>query len=125
MRDMMYSHVSSVLFSASLSCCMHVYILVPASELKVLVFDPAHEPPPKRLARARPPSAVMTNAVVAAQMTAATNTVAGTNAVAAAKPKFSKQQITGRLRQLKLLFEEGLLTDDFYDLKVAECEAGQ
>ena len=99
--------------------------LVPASELKVLVFDPAHEPPPKRLARARPPSAVMTNAVVAAQMTAATNTVAGTNAVAAAKPKFSKQQITGRLRQLKLLFEEGLLTDDFYDLKVAECEAGQ
>ena len=30
--------------------------------------------------------------------------------------------IAGRLRQLKLLFEEGLLTDDFYDQKVAECE---
>ena len=39
------------------------------------------------------------------------------------KPKFTKQQITGRLRELKLLFEDGLLTDDFYDQKVAECEA--
>lgn len=41
---------------------------------------------------------------------------------AAAKPKFTKQQITGRLRQLKLLYEDGLLTDDFYAAKVAECE---
>ena len=41
------------------------------------------------------------------------------------KPKFTKQQVAGRLRQLKLLFEEGLLTDDFYDQKVAECEAAR
>ena len=46
-------------------------------------------------------------------------------AAAAAKPKFTKQQIAGRLRQLKLLDEEGLLTDDFYDQKVTECETGQ
>jgi hypothetical protein len=39
------------------------------------------------------------------------------------KPKFTKQQVAGRLRQLKLLFEEGLLTEDFYARKVAECEA--
>ncbi len=39
------------------------------------------------------------------------------------KPKFSKQQVAGRLRQLKRLFEEGLLTEDFYTRKVAECEA--
>ena len=30
-----------------------------------------------------------------------------------------------RLRQLKLLYEDGLLTDAFYDKKVTECEAGQ
>ena len=46
-------------------------------------------------------------------------------AAAAAKPKFTKQQIAGRLRELKRLFEEGLLTDDFYDDRVAECEAVQ
>ncbi|MCX7008527.1 MAG: LamG domain-containing protein [Kiritimatiellaeota bacterium] len=39
------------------------------------------------------------------------------------KPKFTKFQVAGRLRQLKLLHEEGLLTDKFYNEKVAECEA--
>jgi hypothetical protein len=43
----------------------------------------------------------------------------------AGKPKFTKQQVAGRLRQLKLLFKEGLLTKDFYDRKVEECEAAQ
>ena len=52
-------------------------------------------------------------------------TKTSTNTTAAAKPKFTKQQIAGRLRQLKLLYEEGLLTDDFYGGKVAECEAAQ
>ena len=36
-------------------------------------------------------------------------------AVIDAKLKFSKQQIGGRLRQIKLCFQEILLTDDFYD----------
>ena len=40
------------------------------------------------------------------------------------KPKFTKQQIEGRLRQLKALYEEGLLTEAFYLRKVEECEAG-
>ena len=31
----------------------------------------------------------------------------------------------GRLRQLKMLYEEWLLTDDFCYRKVAECEAAQ
>jgi len=87
--------------------------LVPASELKALVFNPSAQAPPKRVARALPPSAPETNAVVT------------TNSPAAAKPKFTKQQIAGRLRELKLLFEDGLLTDDFYDQKVADCEAGR
>jgi hypothetical protein len=43
----------------------------------------------------------------------------------AAKPKFTKQQIVGRLRELKRLYEEGLLTDDFYIERVAECDAAQ
>ncbi len=38
-------------------------------------------------------------------------------------PKFTKSQVTGRLRQLKILYEDWLLTDDFYARKVAECEA--
>lgn len=41
------------------------------------------------------------------------------------KPKFTKQQVAGRLRELKYLFEQGLLTEDFYARKVAECEASQ
>jgi hypothetical protein len=41
------------------------------------------------------------------------------------KPKFTKQQIAGRLRELKLLYEDGLLTADFYEQKVAQCEAGR
>jgi hypothetical protein len=115
--------------------------LVPASDLKVLVFDASYVPPPKRIARARP--LVATNAVASANSAVATKSPeaikapVGTNAAVksplgtnaavtvAAKPKFTKQQIAGRLRQLKLLFEEGLLTDDFYDDRVAECETSQ
>jgi hypothetical protein len=90
--------------------------LVPASDLKVLVFNPAFQSPPRRIAPARPPPVVPTNAAVASVASAAS---------AAAKPRFTQQQIAGRLRQLRLLFEEGLLTDDFYDMKVAECEAAR
>ena len=36
---------------------------------------------------------------------------------------FTKRQVAGRLRQLKALYAEWLLTDDFYLRKVAECEA--
>ena len=43
----------------------------------------------------------------------------------AVKPKFSKQQVAGRPRQLELLFEEGLLTEDFHARKVVECEAAR
>jgi hypothetical protein len=93
--------------------------LVPAKDLKVLVFDPAYQPPPKRIPRI-PPSAP---AVVKAPVS--TNAIVGTNAVSAvAKPKFTKQQLASQLKQLKLLFEEGMLTDEFYAEKVAECEVG-
>jgi hypothetical protein len=87
--------------------------LVPASELKVLVFDPNYQPTPKRVPRVRPPTEAEPKPEVASA-----NSV--TN-----KPKFTKQQVAGLLRQLKRLFEEDLLTDDFYDQKVAECEAAR
>ncbi len=72
-----------------------------------------------------------TNGIAATNVIAGTNVTAGTNAAVpsstspAAKPKFTRQQIAGRLRQLKLLFEEGMLTDEFYNEKVAECETAQ
>ncbi len=83
--------------------------LVPAQELKALVFDPSDQPPPKRVRRTATPSTV--------EATPAATSVTPPGA----KPKFSKKQVAGRLRQLKLLFEDWLLTEDFYDRKVAEC----
>lgn len=93
--------------------------LVPASELTVLAYDPNYEPPPKRLVPTRPPVAVVTNVV------ATTNAIAGTNSAVAAKPKFTKSQVARRLRELKMLYEEGVLTDEFYNEKMDECEALQ
>jgi hypothetical protein len=88
--------------------------LVPAGGFVALVYDPSYQPPPKHPVPERPP--VPTNTVVS---------VVATNAGATVKGKFTKQQIEGRLRQLKWLYEEGLLTDEFYDVKVTECEAAQ
>ena len=83
--------------------------LVPADDLKALVFDPSYEPPLKRV---RPPAAEARSAVASA-------------APPPGKPTFTKQQVAGRLRQIKLLYDEWLLTDEFNDRKVAECAAAQ
>ncbi len=83
--------------------------LVPTQDFLVLVYDPAYQPTPKRVP---PPQPVMDATPVLVSD-------------GAAKPKFSKQQVAGRLRQLKALYEEGLLTDNFYGEKVAECEAAR
>ena len=83
--------------------------LVPAEDLKVFVYDPAYTPPPKR---APPPG--LAEAVATAKPKPA-----------AEAPKFTKGQVAGRLRQLKTLYEDWLLTEDFYARKVAECEAPQ
>lgn len=81
--------------------------LVPAEEFPALVYDPSSKAPPKRV----PPPMVEKKEPVAKEKSAA-------------KPAmFTKRQVAGRLRQLKLLYEEWLLTDDFYNRKVAECEA--
>ncbi len=87
--------------------------LVPASDLKAMVFNPSYQSPSKRPLPVRPPASVGATATAA-------NIAKATPA-----PKFSKQQVAARLRQLKLLFNEGLLTDTFYSNKVAECETVQ
>ncbi len=86
--------------------------LVPAADFKVLVYNPNYQPPPKRVPPPPPAPAEPKPVLVAAN-------------ASAEKPKFSKQQVAGRLRQLKLLYEEGLLTDEFHAEKVAECEAAR
>ena len=104
---------------------------MPAGDLAVLVFNPSDRPPAKRVPRARPPAVVAAmvppgaNAAPAGPsltVPSAPGTPALTPAPAPVLPKFTKQQIVGRLRQLKLLYEDGLLTDEFYDERVAECE---
>jgi len=79
--------------------------LVPAEDLTVMVFDPTYQPPPKRVPP--PPPA---------------DGEAASPDKPAVPPKFTKKQVAWRLRQLKALYEEWLLTDEFYNRKVAECQ---
>ena len=81
--------------------------LVPAVELTALVYNPSYQPPHERV----PPE--LTDEQMAEFAPKESE----------AKAKFTKRQVTGRLRQLKNLYEEWLITDDFYLRKVAECEA--
>lgn len=100
--------------------------LVPARELVALTYDPSAQLPTRR---AEPPKRTVpqpaTNAAPALAANAGTNSTAAASNAVPSKPRFTPQQIAGRLRQLRLLFNEGMLTDDFYAMKVAECEAGQ
>jgi hypothetical protein len=96
---------------------------VPATDLPVLVFDPRVQPP----ARRELPLHVRTEAILAAmpgpaQPTAITTAASANAGQEPAKPKFTKQQIAARLRQLKLLYQEGLLTEAFYEEKVSESD---
>ncbi len=81
--------------------------LVPAQELTALVYNPSNQPTPERV----PPE--LTDEQMAEFAPKDSE----------AKAKFTKRQVTGRLRQLKNLYQEWLITDDFYLRKVAECEA--
>lgn len=89
--------------------CMQAFLwrhLVPAEEFSVLVSNPFRRPPSTRVPKettveVKPPKA------------------------GATPVQFTKRQVEGRLRQLRLLYEEWLLTDEFYSAKVAECEASK
>jgi len=99
--------------------------LVPAEDLKVLVYDPSYTPPPKRVPPASPPPTVVAQATAAAGTKAPPAVETKAPAAPPGKATFTKQQVAGRLRQIKALYEEGLLTDDFNYRKVAECQAAQ
>jgi len=92
--------------------------LVPAQDLEVLVYDPSYTPSPKRVRRTPAPAPAVTKPTPAPVATKPPAAPSG-------KPTFSKQQVASRLLRIKYLYEEGLLTDDFNDRKVAECEAAQ
>jgi len=77
--------------------------LVPAEDLKGLVFDPKADDSRPRRKR---------------DLTAVANATADS---ATGKAKFTKAQVAGRLRQLDSLFDEGLLSQEFYHKKVVEC----
>lgn len=79
--------------------------LVPAQDLKAVIYDAEHKPAPKRVMP--PPSP--------ADVEEAKKKLAGSTA------KFTKSQVTGRLRQIEDLYQEGLLTDAFTSKRVAEC----
>ena len=101
--------------------------LVPADELAAMVVDPAYQPTPRRTPPARPaiPSAVVASGTDTNKPTAIlaeTSTNKPPN-LTPNKPNFTKNQVAGRLRQIKALYEDGLITDAFYDEKVRECEA--
>jgi len=80
--------------------------LVPAQELAALVYNPSYKPPPTRVPT---PMTEEEKAKFASKDPSA-------------KPKFNKRQVASRLRQLKALYEEWFITDEFYNAKVAECE---
>jgi hypothetical protein len=82
--------------------------LVPAQSLEALVFDPSVEPLARRARRLAAAPAVSPKAPAAP--------VDG-------KPKFTQKQVVGRLRQIAILFDEGLITEDFERRKIQECEA--
>ena len=90
--------------------------VVPAKQFNTVVFQP-----PVPLVADRKPKAAPTPVETKPQVVPP-GPPAGA-AVTAAKPKFTKRQVEGRLRQIKLLCEDGLLTHEFSDRKIAECEA--
>ena len=88
--------------------------LLPAQDLEALVFDPAFQPPLKRVPPELPATAVASQPVPVTDPTAAKP-----------QPKFTQQQVVVRLRELKRLYGAGYLTDEFYLLKLAECQVSQ
>jgi hypothetical protein len=87
--------------------------LVPAEAFKVQVFNPNAPPPPQRVPRMSvSPPVLKPKPQTAGQPEGK-------------KPKFTKQQVAWLVRLINNLYNDGLLTDSFYAMKIAELEAGQ
>ena len=97
--------------------------LVPATVLLAVVADPKYQATPKRVPPPRPPPLMGPPAPEPEPPPLVGPPAPAGYPFPPPKPKFTKSQIDGRLKQLKWLYQEGLLTDPFYDAKVTECEA--
>lgn len=84
--------------------------LLPTEDFKMLVFDPAKKRVPKRIPPPIPPEI---HAKAKAAITANPSA------------RFGKEMIYYRSWVLSNLYEEGLLADEFYAAKAAECEASR
>jgi hypothetical protein len=84
--------------------------LVPTAEFRAEVYNSSYKP----ARRQAPPLPVSVLANVRAE-----------SARSRDQSKFTKGQVAGRLRMLASLYEEGLLTNDFYWRMVAECETAR
>jgi hypothetical protein len=84
--------------------------LVPASAMKCVVYSPTYQPRPKR---------VMHTLVLPPAEPKSQTASAGPDGK---KFKFTKKQVANHVRQIKQLFEEGLLTEQFSARKIAEAE---
>lgn len=94
--------------------------LVPADEFKALAYDPAAAEGMRRSSRrVSIPSSSSSSSSTEKKPDSTTATPP------AGKSKFTKSQVAGRLRQLDLLYGDGLLTEEFHRMKVAECEVTQ
>ena len=99
--------------------------LVPATDLLALVFDPKSQPPPTRVPPPRPLPLVGPPTPAPDPLPLVGPPAPAGYPATPLQPKFTRSQIEGRLKQLKSLYQEGLLTDSFYDAKATECEAAQ
>jgi hypothetical protein len=95
--------------------------LVPAKEFKVQVFDPGYTLPTKHTPPERPVPVLTTNYVAGIMVT---NIAAGVTNIVETVPqgKFTKFQVANRIRELKRLYEEGLIVDNFYNKQMDDCE---
>ena len=81
---------------------------MPASDLRVHVYSPSYQAPPLH------PSTITQAEVANARATVAKKPDDA--------PPASKSQVAGRVRELRRLHEDGLLTDEFYLQKVMACQ---
>lgn len=84
--------------------------LVPVEQFMVRVFNPSYRPPGRREITPIPDEILA--AAAAAQK----------ERQQAGQQVFTRQQVVRRMRDLNLLYESYLLTEDFYHRKAAECE---
>ena len=99
--------------------------LVPATDLLALIFDPKFPPPRAPVPPPRPPPLVGPPAPAPDPLPLVGPPAPTGYPSPPLKPKATRAQIEFRLKQLKSVYQEGLLTDSFYDAKATECEAAQ